>query len=449
MPGSRLYNFTLKQPQFEITPFQAVAFEPKEQPNIGLLTNAFEKIEQRENNTSKAKADLNAMFSAIDSKLNKDDKETMDWWNKFQQQRLDAINDYIRGGDYSKAFQFATEAAGEAANDKELLARQYRYETFKKEDDKQKARVESGDIRQATYNLYKKNHPFDYEFIKDDDGNIISSKAWSAEAPVKDLDIVKFYATTFQLINPDTTKKGSSNTVARATGNDNRHDSTETGTSFSRSKSAVTVDEVLRSNVNTFLLDPENSKALRQRYEADLNELKDLEEQYNKMDVNEQQSQRGKDLLYDINLRKKLLYRNDSECGYEYYFGRLISGTYNSGAKIENIDDNNFALIAAQGLAYSNTSVDSGNVSRSTHTVNDANGSEGGSRTGLQNGNYNNGLNYQNNRLNNGSLLFGPNVNFPFNNQYNFKNGGYNQNGNTPDKAFKGSGVRIQSKSIK
>ena len=389
MPGSRLYNFTLKQPQFEITPFQAVAFEPKEQPNIGLLTNAFEKIEQRENNTSKAKADLNAMFSVIDSKLNKDDKETMDWWNKFQQQRLDAINDYIRGGDYSKAFQFATEAAGEAANNKELLARQYRYETYKKEDDKQRSRADSGDIRYATYDLYKQEHPFDYEFIKDDDGNIISSKAWSAPVPVKDFDIVKHYATAFQLINPDTDSKGTSSSVGRTNGAKGIHTSNKSGSSRSVSRTSIKPAEVLNMIKTVFDINHDDIKALGQRYRVDCNELEKLEAEFDKMDADERASNRGKDLEFEIELRKKLLWHNGGYCGERLYYARLIAGMYNAGFKAEDgFTEEDFPVEQiAKGLGFVKSSVDISTTSDKSYidSRDDGTGSGGGSTPGTGN----------------------------------------------------------------
>lgn len=385
MPGTRLYNFSLAQPQFEVTPFQAVAFEPKEQPNFGLLTNAFEKIEQRETATSKVKADLNTLFSTIDPKLNKDDPETMEWWKNFQKKYKDEIADYVRGGDYSTAIQFATEAAGEAVNDKELLARQYRYETYKKEYDTQKARVNNG-ISEKTFKWWNKENPFDYEFIRDDEGNVISGKAWNGKPPVNDFDLIKLYATAFQILNPDTITRGSSTSISNRKGVKGITTGSEKSSGYSKSRTTVTPKEVLNVIKDTFEANNENIDSLYQRYEVDKYDVEEMEKEYNNMSEEEKNSTRGKDLYYIKELKKKLLTRNGSWCGAEWYFARLISGMYNSGLNPNETvkDDNMLVMRFADYLGYDKDSYETRSGRGNEYYDKESGGGGSGSGVGTQ-----------------------------------------------------------------
>lgn len=349
----RLYNVSLSQPKFEITPFEAVTYDPKEGPDVSLLINTFDKIENRQNNAVKAKADVLNTFSTLDPKLNKDDEETMNWWNDYQQNIMYDIEHFVRIGDYSKAYQYATEKAAEVANNKELLARQHSYETFKIEKEKLKNRVSSGDIRQATYNMVMKENPFTNDFIRDEYGNVISSKDFQLKKePVKDFDVIKHIASAFQLLNPDSTAVGRSTRRDVATSKHRKGSAHSTDTK----REILTPERVLDMIQDTFDMNGDNIEALGQRYETDLDMLKDWEAEYDALSDEDKNGEKGKTLQWKKDKLKELIYRNGVPCGAEWYYARLIAGGVNAGLVDKESWDDTYIGSIAEGLSYSRTS---------------------------------------------------------------------------------------------
>lgn len=225
MPGSRLYNFTLKQPQFEITPFQAVAFEPKDKVNVSLLSDSFSKIEERRRAFNEKQAGLIKMFGDLSDKLvleGPGSEEQVNWWNDFQNGYKKSLEEWSNSGDLAGALEAATNYAAEAYNDRELHARMKASEDYNKYIEDAKDRVKQGKVSQEkfdwwinkkgayhfdtlTYTYPNYNYPtvgFSHVPIMSDNKGLYSGTPYM-EALYDDLNPATFGMIAEKLINPD------------------------------------------------------------------------------------------------------------------------------------------------------------------------------------------------------------------------------------------------------
>lgn len=357
MPGSRLYNFTLKQPQFEVTPFQAVAFEPKEKENLSILTNAFEKIEERENKTAAAKSELNTMFSQLDSKLNKDDPETMEWWSNFQKKYKDELDDYVRLGDYSKALKFATEAAGEAANDKELLGRMNSSAMYKKVHDDALQRFNDGTVLDTSLEWFDTVQPYTHKNITDKNGNIISGTFEQKIALLDDVNWSSVYEGTMKLINPDTTSTSTSSGSRRSSSGPEGGHSKGSSSSRSHSKTIVTAKEI-NDMAQEIAKDTTLMPRVAQQYEKDKFRLMKLSNDYWSGELSDSDKASVK---YEIDILKSRIFDKNGATDLEGYIKRCLQNE-----------------VISNGLAYENESTSTSHESDISNTKPSGSGGGGG-----------------------------------------------------------------------
>lgn len=360
MPGTRLYNFSLAQPQFEVTPFQAVAFEPKEQPNFGLLTNAFEKIEQRENKYTESVANMDKSFATLQGLLSQD-KQTLNWFENYKKKYRDVLTDFANTGDYHNAAAFGTKLASEMLNDGELIGNIHAYETYKKEYDKVKQKAEgSGDVIGLHYfEQQNKFSPNNIKWITDDSGKITGAEEYDVNTPYfETIDYAKeVWAKGFQLINPDQSSKSSRTSSGVSYSDDFGGYTSSSGSGHSTSMTKVTAEEILKSWDKVIKAVGISPSRIKYDFDARCAWRDKLQEDYNKMSESDKLSAKGQDLLYEIQLYDQVLIHNGIR-DYKSFYADMIAGGETAKA-------------VAELMAYKHTSVSDDRESNSSRTYHD------------------------------------------------------------------------------
>lgn len=360
MPGSRLYNFSLAQPQFEVTPFQAVAFEPKEQANFALLANAFDKIEQRENQYNTSIANMDKSFAALQPSLSQD-KQTLDWFENYKKKYRDVLTDFATSGDYHNAAAFGTKLASEMLNDGELIGHIHAYETYKKEYDKVKQKAEaSGDVIGLHYfEEQNKYSPNNIQWLTDSTGKITGASEYNVKTPYfETIDYAKeIWAKGFQLINVDQSSKSSRRSVGSSYTDDFGGTTSHSGSSHSTSLSKVTPQEILKSWDAVVKATGISPSRIKYDYESRLSWRNKLKAEYDAMSESDKLSTKGQDLNYEIKLYDSVLYHNGI-ADYRSFYADMIAGGETAKA-------------VADLMAYKHTSVSDDFESNSGKTIHD------------------------------------------------------------------------------
>ena len=328
MPGSRLYNFTLGQPQFEITPFQAVAFEPKERENISILNDALDTLELRENRASDSLTAMDSAFATLQRQLHQD-KDTLQWFENFKKKYKGEVEAFANLGNYSAAARFGKQLAAEMLNDGELIGHQHAFETWKKERDEVAQKAKTLDDAEGL-KLWEKENGYDVNnisFIKDQDGNITGAEDYKITRDYYEpINWTKdVWGPSFSIINPDQIAKSSSKGSQVSRGNDYGSQSSGRETSHSTNFSQVTADDVLKSfELYTTGIGMSEAR-IKWDFDKRINERNSLQEEYNSLSEADKASTKGKDLLYRIGLLNKVLIHNNVE-DYKSYYAEMVAG---------------------------------------------------------------------------------------------------------------------------
>lgn len=328
MAGTRLYNFSLAQPQFEVKPFQAVAFEPKERPNINILADAFDTLEERENKYSDAIGAMNLSFAQLKDNLSQD-KKTLDWFENFKKKYQGTISDFAKLGDYYSAASFGKRLASEMLTDGELKGNLYSYETYKKDHDaiKQKADAAGDVIGLYFYEQENKYDPDNIKWIKDENGNIIGAEEYKPNREYfEPIDYVKdVWSKGFGIINADQTSKSSSRNSSTQRGNEHFNKSSGSESSHSTNISEIKASEVLKSF--DLVVKGLGIDVSRIKYDFDARcKWRDkLQDEYDNLSDSEKTSTKGQDLLYQISLYDSVLVHNGIR-DYKSYFADMVAG---------------------------------------------------------------------------------------------------------------------------
>lgn len=265
----RLYNVSLKEPKFEVTPFQPIEYKPAE-INTNILANSIAEYNKKSQDAYSTYAALDTMFSNATSKLNRDDKETMQWYDNFQKKYKDEIRQFMINGNYGDAVKFGTMLASEAANDKEFLGRQHSYETYKKQYDTIEDKFSKGSIRKETFELWKEDNPYFFTPMTDKEGNVLGGYAWEpTTVPVDDINFFTLYKLAEGLINPDSTSSGSS--VGRSWGKsvEGESKSGHKTSGSSSSKTEVTKEQIYEVVKELYDKEGVTQEAVTQAFRAD------------------------------------------------------------------------------------------------------------------------------------------------------------------------------------
>lgn len=286
MPASRLYNFSLKQPTFEVMPFQAVTFEPAEKANVGLLSDSFDKITERNRLLATQEAALTKAFSEIGDKLylgkNKDytGGEQAVWFKNFQKKYRDKIQAHVNAGDVTTAINEATKLAADAVNDPELKARMDASSKYEKYNETAETNAKQKGA-QDLYNWWhgKYGH-FSFFPEYDEDGNFVTADDWEPAQPFYEpFQPAVDAKVAFEFFNPDTRSTSSGSSSSTSFSKDGTGSSSSHGSSSSRDITQVTVNDLKRLMPVLKASSPDGMNAVDQRYEWECDRYRELQQQ--------------------------------------------------------------------------------------------------------------------------------------------------------------------------
>lgn len=283
MPDRRQYS--LMTSSFNPTPVQFTDFVPAK-ASIDSFSRALSRMEERKRKADEKSSAMDVAFGAMRDKLH-NDKETLQWFDNRVKQYKEDVESYAQLGDYGNALRSATLLAGQAAKDGEILDRIEANTEYQKGLDILKKKVSDGKISQETFNWYKdKHYQYDYNEIRDDDGNITGGylATDTNNTPLDDISWESMVSLAYKLI---TTKKGSNtlkyqienktnSSVYSQVGTDSKGNPNYILTAPNTSEGRVSTNDIdseikfedIVSNLREILRDPGRNAQLNQAFEV-------------------------------------------------------------------------------------------------------------------------------------------------------------------------------------
>ena len=333
-------NVSLAAGGFTPAAFTPFVYAPKEF-DVTPLQKSLATLDERKERTDQQRAAIRSALGKV--KLNAAEDK---WKNDYVNDIMSKIDNAAQFGDYSAALETATDLAGSSLSDPALMGRVRANEQYEEEIKRQKARVDRGDISQNTYAWWLKNNPYQYNDIKDDNGNIIGGTEYEPiSRPVNDINWASAAMAAFKMVTPyknSTSSQGSSSvtnhsgqeiTRGKITAKPGEGISSSGGSSMSQEK--VTKEEIVANMEEMLKATPDGYRQAEQAYDVAMDEFNTMVEEYNNLIAEDPNSAKAKDLAQKIDVRSKLMYRNGSKIDYKEYYARMVTDS-----------------LFAQGLAY-------------------------------------------------------------------------------------------------
>ncbi len=319
---STIPTITLKQATLPQGSFTPQVYTPQT-VDISLLANSLAQREARMEKASAQEAAFNETAAKLETLVNPNEKQ---WVYDYLNNQSEGFKNAIDAGDYGAAIRQATVAGSNILKNPEAMGRIQAQEQFKKEQDRQQARVTSGDIKQSTYEWWLKNNPYKYEDIKDSSGNIIGGTEYVSETtPVKDIDFAAQAIAAFKLLTPykNTNVKGSATTKGGYTDDENWSTSNSSKTSNSRER--ITKEQILGVMDELVKSNPDGYRAVEQAFDVAQYDLQKLRDKYEKAYALDPTSDDTNNLKEQLDERERLMFNNGSPISYKEYYARMVT----------------------------------------------------------------------------------------------------------------------------
>lgn len=198
-PTPAYQGLVLEQSKYNIDPY-----------NFELLGKALDKQEARHNAAIQQKSKVDEALGKIRERLY-EHPENMQWFDAYNQNIENSISELVATGDYAGALAEATRIGGEAAKDKEVIARVKYSDELKEHEKYIQGLLDKGVIDEDYYNYDKKHNGwnFEYEYEKDEQGNktdkIIGYKPYKVKEHINGMpDYATWIQQMFKAITPST-----------------------------------------------------------------------------------------------------------------------------------------------------------------------------------------------------------------------------------------------------
>lgn len=148
--------------------FQGSSIDPQ-LIDTNLLARGFANIEARQEKAAEKQQVVDTTLAKIEDSLH-DDDDTRAWFSDYKNKIKTEIDRRVANGDYGDAIRYATRAAGQVLKDTEVagqVSANTKYKTFV--DDIEKNKNYDRDTKDWAIDT----HPFETEFVKDDNGNTV------------------------------------------------------------------------------------------------------------------------------------------------------------------------------------------------------------------------------------------------------------------------------------
>ena len=315
-------TMTLKQATLPQNSFVPQVYTPQI-ADVSLLANSLAQREARMEKASAQEAAFNETASKLETLVNPNEKQ---WVYDYLNKQSEGFKNALDAGDYGAAVRQATIAGSNLLKNPEAMGRIQAQEQFKKEQDRQQARVTSGDIKQSTYEWWLKNNPYKYEDVKDANGNIIGGTQYISETvPVKDIDFAAQAYAAFKLINPYKNTKITGFDNAGQDYNDTENTSWSRSGKTSNSRERITKEQILAVMDQLVKSNPDGYRAVEQAFNVAQYDLQKLQDKYEKAYTLDPNSDDVKNLKEQLDERKQLMFNNGSPISYKEYYARMVT----------------------------------------------------------------------------------------------------------------------------
>lgn len=315
-------TMTLKQATLPQNSFVPQVYTPQT-ADVSLLANSLAQSEARMEKASAQEAAFNETASKLETLVNPNEKQ---WVYNYLNKQSEGFKNALDAGDYGAAVRQATIAGSNLLKNPEAMGRIQAQEQFKKEQDRQQARVTSGDIKQSTYEWWLNNNPYKYEDVKDTNGNIIGGTQYISETvPVKDIDFAAQAYAAFKLINPYKNTKITGFDNAGQDYNDTENTSWSRSSKTSNSRERITKEQILAVMDQLVKSNPDGYRAVEQAFNVAQYDLQKLQDKYEKAYDLDPNSDDVKNLKEQLDERKQLMFNNGSPISYKEYYARMVT----------------------------------------------------------------------------------------------------------------------------
>ena len=315
-------TMTLKQATLPQNSFVPQVYTPQT-ADVSLLANSLAQREARMEKASAQEAAFNETASKLETLVNPNEKQ---WVYDYLNKQSEGFKNALDAGDYGAAVRQATIAGSNLLKNPEAMGRIQAQEQFKKEQDRQQARVTSGDIKQSTYEWWLNNNPYKYEDVKDANGNIIGGTQYISETvPVKDIDFAAQAYAAFKLINPYKNTKITGFDNAGQDYNDTENTSWSRSGKTSNSRERITKEQILAVMDQLVKSNPDGYRAVEQAFNVAQYDLQKLQDKYEKAYTLDPNSDDVKNLKEQLDERKQLMFNNGSPISYKEYYARMVT----------------------------------------------------------------------------------------------------------------------------
>lgn len=321
-------RLSLQTIEYNPTPFQALTFTPQA-ADANILARSFDTMAQRERDLAQQKSAVRQALGTVKEQLYAS-SDNNDFINRKVKEVEDAINAYTDLGDYAGAINIALDKGSKLTTDSELNARLAASKEYTSEIERQRKRVESNEIDQATFDWWKDTQAtWNPTFDKDEAGNIVGLKDSNIakKAPVKTLDVAELAKAAFSLINPSEKSGTTERKWTSKTGDTSGILSGGGGSRLSSSTKREVTEQDIRDNMDEILrLSGATEAQLMQAYEVYMHQTdvlnQELEDIKNREGVN---SLNYKNKAYELQRHLNKITSNQSDATLELFIARTIN----------------------------------------------------------------------------------------------------------------------------
>lgn len=329
--GYRQYNPSYQAAGFNPAVFEgtSVDFNPHD---YSILERGLANLEARMTKAAEQQGAIDEALAKIELNLHPSERE---WFAGYKQDIKNQIQGDIDAGNFGTAIRKATKLGSQAASDSRITGRIEANAKYQEELKKQKDRVAKGDITEDAFNWWLKKNPYTYQDKYDANGNVVSGTLQEFTPLYDKVDYAGLTNAAFKLI---TANKGSSsrdgstsvhnNTTGDLTRGDKTYKSGENVSGSSHSSQSfeyISLDDIKDNIEELIALNPGGIEQVEQDYVVRLDAFKELEEKYNRALEEDPTSENTRLLGQQLEVRKKLLFRNGSETDFKDYFARMLA----------------------------------------------------------------------------------------------------------------------------
>lgn len=329
--GYRQYDPTYQAAGFNPAVFQgsSVDFNPHD---FSIYERGLANLEARMDKAAEEQGAVDEALAKIELNLHPSERE---WFAGYKQDIKDQIQGDIDAGNFGTAIRKATKLGSQAASDSRITGRVEANTKYQEELKKQKDRLAKGDITEDAFNWWLKKNPYTYQDKYDANRNVVSGTLQEFTPLYDKIDYAGLTNAAFKLITANkgsSSRDGSTSVHNNTTGDLARGNNTYkpgenvSGSSHSsQSFEYVSLDDIKDNIEELIALNPGGIEQVEQDYIVRLDAFKELEEKYNKALEEDPTSENTKLLGQQLEVRKKLLFRNGSETDFKDYFARMLA----------------------------------------------------------------------------------------------------------------------------